>query len=262
MIEADIQIAERRMRLDLEQIRGRFANSTNKGASAEESVRQFLQQYLPARLHVTDGEIIDSYGARSRQTDVVILTDDHPRFTQPGSFFVEGVCGAGEVKIQLTSNELADALVKARASKVLRVVQGVGTLGRGNGSDFARFFISPPYFTLAFESALSLQTILSKMAEDRQSSASPGLSTLDAVFVLGQGCVIDCGDGKGQFRFVHEGKSIPGLILRQTDAVLFQLLHWLTAVMPRTIRWDSILLPYLQRTATQPPSSERLVDTQ
>jgi hypothetical protein len=123
VLEAEIAAAEKRMLDDLEGIRARFTNPGIKGSGAEETLRSFLRKYLPRRLELGHGEVVDSFGNRSKQTDVVIATKDHPfTFTteSPGLFFVEGVAAGGEVKTVLTSVELSSAIENARAFKRMR----------------------------------------------------------------------------------------------------------------------------------------------
>jgi hypothetical protein len=101
MLKAKIAAVEQQMRAKLAEIRATLDHAGDKGQHMEEVFRAFLREYLPRRLEIGHGEVIDSFGNRSAQTDIVIATDDHP-FTfsrgQAGLFFAEGVCGAGEAK--------------------------------------------------------------------------------------------------------------------------------------------------------------------
>lgn len=116
-LKAKIAAVEEQMRAKLAEIRATLRHAGGKGQQVEEEIRSFLREYLPRRLEVGHGEIIDTSGARSSETDVIIVTDDHP-FTfardLPGLFFVEGVCGVGEVKAVLGPDELADTLMRRR----------------------------------------------------------------------------------------------------------------------------------------------------
>ena len=61
------------MNTDLERIRG--ANRRNpdlKGIQFEEIFRKFLRLYLPKKLDISTGTIIDSNGNQSKQLDVII----------------------------------------------------------------------------------------------------------------------------------------------------------------------------------------------
>lgn len=58
--------------------RARFEQRCDRGDGAEAALREFLREHLARSLDVGDGEVIDADGRRTRQTDVVVTTDDHP----------------------------------------------------------------------------------------------------------------------------------------------------------------------------------------
>lgn len=249
MLKNKIVAVEAQMKKKLEEIRSTFAQSGDKGTSVEDSFRKFLHQYLSRRLGVGNGEIIDSKGHRSRQTDVVVVSEDHPfTFTPdlPGIFFIEGVCAACEVKTNLTSIELKEGLKNSYQFKQLEIEPGKGTLACMNPSDQERFYKCPPWFIVAFESQLTLPRIRTEVVEFENQSLVKSNRLVDAVFVLGQGWVINFGDGKGSFQFrTPEGASLEGWIWKNSDSVLFDLLGWLSIVMPRMIRFEPILPRYI-----------------
>jgi hypothetical protein len=105
MLQEKIASVEAQMRAKLAEVRASLSHAGSKGSQVEEIWRAFLREYLPRRLDVGYGEIIDSHDNRSSQTDIVIVNEDHPfTFTrdQPGLFFIEGVSAVGEVKTRLT----------------------------------------------------------------------------------------------------------------------------------------------------------------
>ena len=131
MLKDKIIAVEAQMKAKLKEARATFTHPGGKGTSVEDSFRVFLRQYLPRRLEVGHGEIVDRNGRRSRQTDVVIVSEDHPfTFTPdlPGLFFIDGVCGAGEVKANLTSAGLEEVLEKSFYFKQLEIVPGKNTI--------------------------------------------------------------------------------------------------------------------------------------
>jgi hypothetical protein len=65
------QVAEK-MRSDLKQARGALSHAGMKGASAEDTFRAFLRDYLPRSLDVSSGVLVDAEGNVSRQLDVII----------------------------------------------------------------------------------------------------------------------------------------------------------------------------------------------
>lgn len=240
MLRDKIAAVEVQMKAKLEEARATFAHSGDKGTSVEDSFRTFLRQYLPRRLEVGYGEITDLKGRRSKQTDVVIVSEDHPfTFTPdlPGLFFIEGVCAAGEVKTNLTSTELKEALEDSCQFKQLEIEPGKASLASANPSDLARFYKCPPWFLVSLESQLTLSRIETEIVEFENQNPVRSNRIADAVFVLGRGWVINFADGKGSFQFrTPEGISLGGWLRQNSNSVLFDLLGWLSAVMPRMIR--------------------------
>jgi hypothetical protein len=95
---------------------------------------------------------------------------------------------------------------------------------------------------LTFESQLKTQTVADRAAAYEAEHGA----TFDAAFLLGRGWVTNFGDGQGAFRFGEPGgEPASGWVWQEPDEVLFDFLVWLSAVMPRTIRFQSIILPYL-----------------
>jgi len=249
MLKDKITAVEVQMKAKLEEARATFTHPGDKGTSVEDSFRAFLRQYLPRRLEVGNGEIIDRKGRRSGQTDVVIVNEDHPfTFTPdlPGLFFIEGVCAAGEVKTNLTSTELKKALENSCQFKQLEVDPGQGTMVSTNPSDLKRFYKCPPWFLVAFESQLTLSRIQTEIEDFESKNLVESSKLVDAVFILSQGYLINFGDGEGSLQFkTPEGISLGGWHWQNSDSALFYLLGWLSAVMPRMIRFEPILPKYI-----------------
>lgn len=240
---------EDQMLLKLKEARATFAQSGDKGTSAEHAFRKFLREFIPGHLRIGHGEIMDLQGQRSPQTDIVIVSEDHPfTFTEelPGLFFIEGVRAAGEVKSNLTGSLLADSLESSLQFKRLTLDPGKGTQIHSNPADLERFSRNPPWFICAFESQLRLQTINEKISEFVHQKSVQQNRLVDAVFVLDKGWVINFGDGKGSVVFRNpEGKSVEGWVWTESDSVLFDLLGWLHSVMPLMVRFEPILTKYL-----------------
>ena len=244
-----VAAAERRMQSQLDEARATFEQSGDKGASAEEAFRGLLRTYLPRSMGVGQGEVVDTHGNRSAQTDVVIATDDHPftyTETQPGLFFIEGVVGAGEVKSILTSDGLEEAITKAKMFKQLRMAHMKGTMIHTNPSDLARFYECPPYFLFAYKSQLTLESVLARLAAAQQALGLTTGSFLDAAFLMSRGSAVDVGDGRGTLAArTPEGEEITGWMRQSDEHVLFDLLGWLSGTLPRFVRFQPILSLYL-----------------
>jgi hypothetical protein len=249
MLKDEFLAIESRMKNDLARARARFSHPGDKGTTAEDAFREFLREYLPRRLALGHGEVIDSLENRSAQTDVIIASEDHPfTFTEnsPGLFFIEGVVGAGEVKSVLTTSHLAQSIKNSRQFKALKSNLGQGTLICSSQSDLERYYKSPPWFLFAYESQISLRKICDFLKFKSQTESGTAMNLIDAVFVLEKGWIINFGDGKETFQFINpEGVSLTGWRWNQKGFALFQLMAWFSSVMPKTIRFEPILPRYL-----------------
>lgn len=248
MIADKIKANEKQLRAKLDEIRSTFAHMGNRGTQVENEFRGFLRQYVPSRYRVGHGEIIDRNCNQSHQVDVVVTNEDHP-FTfnesDPSFFLVEGVAAAGEIKSVLTSTNLKETLSKAQQYKKLTIIPPAGAMMHANPSDGARFYTTPPFFVFAFDSQMSIDSILTVAEQFDQVNYSPGYC-VDAIVVLGKGYVIDFGDGQGSlFIEYDDGRRHTGWYGKSDDGSTFFFLAWLSAVMPRMLGGSSILLPYL-----------------
>ena len=119
-------------------------------------------------------------------------------------------------------------------------------MSHGALSDMNRFGIHPPWFLFAFESQLSLNTILDKVRASRPADAPEVNYMLDAVFALDRGWCINLGDGCGSFAIMgDDGNRLAGWVARESNNVLFDFLAWLSLVMPRFLRFQPILARYM-----------------
>ena len=101
-----IETVEKDMLALLSGTQGKLMHKGNRGSGAEDHFRKSLARCLPISLAFGHGEVIDSMGSRSKQTDAVILSRDHPdAFTPelPNLLYVEAVLAAAQVKSVLTS---------------------------------------------------------------------------------------------------------------------------------------------------------------
>lgn len=240
------------LRAALTKARADFEHRGMKGDVVEVATRSFLRSHLPRKFDVGTGEVIDRYGARSSQLDVIILNDEQPfvhGIDVNGMYLAEGVSAVGEVKSSMGTKDLADILEKGERLRKLRPMPLEGDTIRGNPHDIARFVTSFAYFGLALESSMASEAILKTLvaAEDVDSPDGSGarVPKLDALFVLDRGVFQHFGNGKGSFQFIEaDGNSLPGWVGSLGDGALVSLFTWLNAVMPRVNRAGSIAVPY------------------
>ena len=125
--DVDQHIARIGARLVREFDEARAATSpTAVGDAMESPVRKQLEQLLPRGIGVGSGFVIDSYGATSSQTDIVLYERDIcPVFSindTPGTTYYpcEGVIAIGQVKSILTKKLLEDEFKKLASVKRLQ----------------------------------------------------------------------------------------------------------------------------------------------
>jgi hypothetical protein len=240
----DAQLAQ-----DLKKARSKFDQSGNKGDAAEQALRSVLRDFLPRSHHdIGHGEIIDCWGRRSRQTDVVITNADQPLAfpdNLAGLFLIEGVAAAGEVKSVLTTTELDKALDASRQFKTLTVMHAPGSLTMSSLPDLNRFGDHPPWFLFAFESELAIKTIYERLVKVSGTGPTTDTKLLDAVFVLGKGYLVNLGDGKGTLQVGSRDRPRTGWVYTEDPTTTMHLLAWLCIVAPRQWRATPVLTSYI-----------------
>jgi hypothetical protein len=239
--------SENQMATLLAEARAKFEHKGDRGsAGAEAPFRDFLTKFLARDLRVGQGEVIDTAGNRSGQTDVVVADADHPfLFTAdvPGLFLIEGISAAGEIKTVLSSAALEKALESAARFKELRPRQLAGSLITAEDSDIERFYDGRPFFLVAFESQMTTDTVVRKVKDFEAQHSGP---TFDGIFLLERGWAINVGDGLGAFQPEQPGhEPATGWVVEEVDEVLFDFLVWLSAVIPRIVRFRPIMQLYL-----------------
>lgn len=112
------------MKSDFAKAQKAFSHSGLKGDANEETVKNFLRQYLPKTLDITTGMLVDSEGNKSRQLDIIICDSAKtPIFYQSGEtrvIPVECVYAVIEVKAFLDKTELEKAYQNMQSVKALK----------------------------------------------------------------------------------------------------------------------------------------------
>lgn len=194
-----IEARRQELQSSLERARARFDNSRNKGDDVEVAIRAFLRAHLPRALDVGHGEIIDRFGARGAEADIVLSTMDQPFVVpdgQAGLYFVEAVAAAGEVKSALGSAELDDI---ERKGRLLRSLEPDSKYLKSEHFSFGhpaienRFGVSPPFFAFSIESRMSNAGILNRLQSltlgPRTMKTGAPLPCIDALFLLDANCM-------------------------------------------------------------------------
>lgn len=257
--------AEQSLRLELDKARLESDHGLTIGETAEIAVRHFLRGVLPAGYAVGQGHVYDAYGDRSKQTDVIIANPEHPLtfpIDRAGTYVVDGVAAAGEVKATLTTQKLQDCLTKGAQFKQLRMTLNPGDFAGSVGHPLLlkELGLVPPYFVIAFAHKGDLKTLLKQLeaaalvpppagkSEGENDWANTPQPPLDAVCVLGQGVFLYVRPDNPLGLIAREsvdGPDYTGWLFMGTDAPLAWTLTWLHATMPRVLRGSSVFGPYL-----------------
>ena len=250
-MEKHMDLLQQKMLLRLKEIRATHHHNGNKGANAEQILRDFLRDFLPPYNRVGRGEVIDQLGNNSRQLDVIVTNEHHPflnDLTTDSVFFIEGVACVAEVKSVLTGDELQSALENSLSFKQLAVNVPPGALWYCTPEDMERFVNSRPSFLFAFESRLAVPTIIERIRTWNRTHDLPLSKQIDAVFILGGGSIINCGAGRGTLQVITtDGSPATSYIASNAlqDKALVALLSWISASLPRLSLPHPPILQYL-----------------
>lgn len=261
---------EQELQTALTKARQESDHGTTVGDGAEEAVRATLRRYLPSGYGVGKGIVYDAFGDGSRQTDVVITNPDHPlSFPQEtsGTYRVDGVAAAGEVKSLMNVDELKNSITKGTAFKRLRMTvnESDHVVTATDQAYMQQIGMVPPYFAIAFSNKVAVETIGKRLNDAGLVEPPAGKSMgehdwantpqppLDALCILGEGLWLYLRPGNPmgfQVNFKGEDGSTTtqtdaGWAFLGTDAPLVYTMIWLHAVMPRVFRGRSVFSPYL-----------------
>lgn len=282
---------EQRLRAKLDEARAETDHAPTIGAKLEAAVRKELRGFVPPGFGVGHGFVYDAYGDGTKQTDLIITNADNPLTypnDDPGTYVVDGVSAAGEVKAVLTTGELKDCIAKGSQYKKLRM--------SFNESD--RFTVpahrdymmqmgcTPAFIVIAFENKVALATLLERLHEAPLIPPPAGKEfedghgnepqpPIDAVCLLDLGIIWNVRPtSRLPLRPFVNGEPYNGWFVAETKAPLTMTLAWLHAtMMPRVQRGASVFVPYLtpyprqakymagKASFEQPESTERAGDS-
>lgn len=120
--QTDAQI----LQLELVRLRSIIRHNATSGTGAEEALRRFLQTRLPSSLGVTQGQVIDSHGDISFQTDVIIYDAERTPHVFHSSEYgtsvvpAEGVIAVIEVKSSISKADIPGIVKNMQQVKRLK----------------------------------------------------------------------------------------------------------------------------------------------
>jgi len=181
--------AAKKLRAEFEFIRSTNPHPGEKGAEAENVVRDFLNHHLPQRFRATSGIIIDKANSLSPQTDVIIydaLTSPVYRYSEEMLMLpLDTVAAVIEVKSRLNKQEIEDGYKKIAACKRLKKTPVSGGDQQATGSDLKSVATYGVIF--GFSSDTSLGT-LAQHAENLNGQYEPS-AWPDLIVLLDSGTI-------------------------------------------------------------------------
>ncbi len=133
----------KQFKIEFDELATEILHNQTAGEAREHALRSLLEKYLPRRVGVDRGFVLDVHGGESKQIDVVLYDKTVGTvFEVSGAkyFPCETVIAVGEVKSDILSNKkLQDALDKIKSVKELdranngrnKIISGPGVSTRG-----------------------------------------------------------------------------------------------------------------------------------
>ena len=137
-LNSTFQKISAKFNIDFDELSAEHGHNLTAGEAREHALIELLREYLPKRVGIDRGFVIDAHGNESQQMDVVIYDNTVGtvfRANNVSYFPCEMVVAVGEVKSDINSgSKLADALAKIASAKALdrgnsgksRIVTGPG----------------------------------------------------------------------------------------------------------------------------------------
>lgn len=148
---------------------GLLSAPLEKGRAREALLSGFLEDHLPPRISVGQGELIDSAGRTSGEADAILIDHESPVFRvgSEAAVPVEAAAGLLEVKSTLDKGQLETAVRKIARAKALERVSSGGFYSTHDEPDYR--VPVPPVSVMGYivaYSASAWDTLLGHIAEN------------------------------------------------------------------------------------------------
>ncbi|HUU28900.1 MAG TPA: DUF6602 domain-containing protein [archaeon] len=188
----------KKIRSDFARAQKSLTHAGLKGNANEETVREFLRQYLPKTLDISEGMLFDSEGKQSRQLDIIVSdAAKTPIFFQSGNTRVipiECAYAVIEVKAFLDKSELEKAYSNMKSVKTLTKKEKAFFRPDGHIQQFHTVYGKKwnywpiHYFIFAYDSA-SMDHIINNL--DQLQNNDEVYQRIDMICVLDKGVILN-----------------------------------------------------------------------
>jgi len=232
------------MKENFEHIRRSYSDSDVKGSANEHVVSDFLKKYILCQFIANNSEMVDSYGNKSDEIDVCACNRDQPVSRENGGILIaEGIDFVVQVKAKLTKSEINRVVKNCKSVKMLKRRKHPKDIFAAMDADIPYFVERIPYFVFAFSGGAKFET-LCKNIYDAIDNVDYVYQP-DAFFVLNEGFIVNCRDGKGA-GIDANGKVAEGLFAYSTNQNLSDFMKYIHLIVPRFYRVIDPLLYYIR----------------
>ena len=233
-VEEYLNLQEKLMKENFEFIRHSYRDSDVKGGANEHIVADFLRKYISCNFIANNSEIVDSYGNKSDETDCCVCNRDQPVNKESGGILIaEGVDFVVQVKAKLTKTEIGRAVKNCKSVKMLKRRKNQKDVFSAMDADIPYFVERIPYFVFAFSGGAKFETLCKNIYDATDNNDY--IYQPDAFFVLNEGFIVNCRDGKGAGVEVN-GKVAEGLFAYSTKQNLSDFMKFIHLIVPRFYR--------------------------
>jgi hypothetical protein len=234
------------MRSDFEQARSSLNHAGLKGSAFEEGFRGFLRRYLPAKLDISQGTLVDASGNSSKQLDVIISdANATPIFYKSSDtrvLPVEMAYAVIEVKAHLDILELDRCLhnmMSVRNLSKTAFQPGTSSPIAMYGAVHAAWPIN--YYVFAIDSA-PLDSLRVYLSDYYNNHASPPQRRIDTICVLNGGLILNRLESDMFDALPAPGSAVVSLKTKRPLLLFYALTsrYWFQATLP-----PFNILPYL-----------------
>ena len=243
-IEEYLSLQEKLIKENFEHIRRSYSDSDVKGSANEHVVTDFLKRYISCHFIANNSEIVDSYGNKSNEIDVCVCNQDQPVSKESGGILIaEGIDFVVQVKAKLTKSEINRVVKNCKSVKKLKRRRNKKDIFAAMDSDIPYFVERIPYFVFAFSGGARFETLCKNIYD--AITEDDYVHQPDAFFILDEGFIVNCRDGKGA-GIVVEGKIAEGLFAYSTEQNLSDFMKYIHLIVPRFYRVIDPLLYYIR----------------
>jgi len=214
----------------------------------ETAIKKFLQKYIPLPYKIGKGNIIDSYGSRSKSIDCVLLNPSHPFTTnsegQYSILLADGVDAAIEVKPDFSNKkEIIRSLIQIQSVKKLRRVSTGVALKSKIHPDKLETYRQIPGIIFCEKTYVDINKLITEVANYYISNSIDIREQFDLIVINGRGILTNIwGNG-----YIEVSESNGLYFKEMSDLTLSSLLFFLNFFPQSVMRMKTpVLRHYLK----------------